>query len=391
MKTHKLVNATVALLSSAVLMLSPLAVFADTTNSTQVVNSGDNASVNSSANQNTTVNVSNTNTADISQTVNASSNTGGNTANSNIGGGTINTGTANIGVTLNAVANHNVTGISGLDPSSSNTTGVVNTGDHLNVNTNTNTNTNVGVSNVNIAEVSQSVMASANSGKNSANENIGGGTVNTGSANVGVTLNTDVNHNLTAIAGDPGDPVSNNTSITNTGDHVHVTSNVNSNLELMVGNLNEAEITQMLFGNANSGHNHANENIGGGTVNTGTTNVGATLNASGNTNLTGIGLGIDPFLSNMFDVVNTGNNLHSSATLNSNVEANTENTNLLSLLQMQFSHSNSGHNSSSENIFGGLVHTGGSNAWGTFNFSSNLNTTLMGGIGSFVLGLLGLI
>ncbi|OGK18141.1 hypothetical protein A3H83_03240 [Candidatus Roizmanbacteria bacterium RIFCSPLOWO2_02_FULL_39_8] len=181
--------------------------------STDVFNTGDNVEVNSSANSSDTTTVGNYNDARVTQTVNASADTGHNTANGNIsfGGraGVIITGDATVNVIMTAEVNKNTTVVS--DPSASlngsvNGSSIVNTGDDVTINTSSNNTNVVEVINVNVLELSQQVNSYTNTGNNTADGNIGsgGGRIVTGDATTTVNMDVTANSNCTLIGG--GDP-----------------------------------------------------------------------------------------------------------------------------------------------------------------------------------------
>lgn len=404
MRYMQKIKKTFLVLATSSVMLAGPAVFA-AGNGTSIVNSGDNATVNTDTYQTSSVNVNNTNTASVDQNVNASANTGNNTADKNIStGGTgtsITTGAAGVSTALSVAANSNTTAIGGVNPASANMTDVTNTGDKANVNTSTTTNTSVLVNNTNSAEVSQSCGGgvgpslltldfqlggcNANTGHNSANSNIGGAGITTGAAAVGVTMQDQLNRNRTLI-GDPltldqGTGLLNTTSITNTGDNALVNTSANNTSTVGVNNTNEALIDQAVFADSNSGWNHANENIGGAHVLTGPAAVGVNFGVNANTNATGIGggLGLLPMGANLNDVVNTGDNLLANTSVTSNSSALLNNTSSLLTEQFVWQHSNSGMNHSSSNVGSTTLGTNGAGIGVGLTSGGNTNTTVLGG------------
>lgn len=406
----------IAVAASSALIFAAPAVFA--ADATSIVNSGDNAMVNTSSNQNSSVNVNNTNTAVVSQMVNASTNTGDNSANKNISTGTtgtsIMTGDAGVTTNFNVNANRNTTVVGQTNPSSSNLTDITNTGDGANVQTSTNTNSAIQVNNTNSADVSQSCGGesiiplglnllqsdsilggcSANTGDNHANSNIGGAAIGTGQAGIGVNMQTTVNRNQTVV-GDPfgtesSGSVLDGTSITNTGDHAAVNTSSNTNSSVGVNNVNEAMIAQMLNGFANSGDNHASENIGGSAVMTGDAGITSNMNVNANNNATGIGsgFGMTPMMSNLNDFVNTGDSMDAQTSTNANSSATLNNVSSLLSSQFVFSHSNSGFNHTSSNVGMSLVGTSGAGVNDAMTTGGNTNTTILGGLLNSLLSLL---
>src|SRR5690606_37210063 len=76
---------------------------------TEIVNTGDDATIDTSSTTNNSTTVNNTNTAEVNQTVNADANTGNNTANRNIGNTSISTGDVTINTEIITNANNNYT------------------------------------------------------------------------------------------------------------------------------------------------------------------------------------------------------------------------------------------------------------------------------------------
>jgi hypothetical protein len=390
MRIQKIAKA--AITAAAAFALTTAPAFA-LVNDTTVINSGDDAVVNSSANQTSVVEVENTNTAFVDQNVDAVANTGGNDANENISlsgaGASINTGAATVGTSLNAEANKNFTAIGGgVNPSSANFTDVVNTGDLAVVNTSTNTTSVVDVDNSNFAGIHQSAYETANTGKNDANENIGGGTINSGAAGVATDMNTKVNANWTSIGagspgalGDLGSGLLNQTSVTNTGDDVYVNSNANSASVVEVENHNVAFVSQWVDAYANTGKNDANENIGGGSINTSPAFVDTDLSVQANANATSIWepLGAWSLAGNFSDYVNTGDNLVSDTSVNSASVFNLSSFNLLKAHQDAYETSNSGWNDADENIGHSGIGSGFAGVGTGLGVKANLNATSIGG------------
>jgi hypothetical protein len=397
-------SALFSLLTSTALIAMPMVASAQV-NSTSVVNSGDHANVNSATSQTSSTNVSNSNYANVDQFVNAHANTGGNSANGNIalngGAASIVTGAAGVSTTMGVAANNNATIIGGTAPASSNLTDVVNTGDHASVNTNTSTDTAVNVANVNKAHVSQSCGGGfealffdhhnggcdANTGNNDANNNIGGGSITTGAAAVGANFGVDVNHNTTGVGGGVGEGIANAASIINTGDHASVDANAQSSSSVGVSNSNYASIWQSLHGNANTGHNDANSNIGGGSVTTSGAGVGAAFGVNANSNVTGVGSSLELMNlgGNLTDVVNTGDDFASSTGVNTSTSVNVANADSLFSEQSVWSHSSSGWNETDSNIGSAHVGTGLAGVGATFGLMGNTNATAIGGVlGSLV-------
>jgi LPXTG-motif cell wall-anchored protein len=272
--------------------------------------------------------VTNNNNAVINQEVNATANTGNNQANRNIafGGdaGVIVTGNATVNTNLAANANQNYTVISGAEGTATSNVDLINTGDNATVTANTTTHNTVEVTNNNQATVNQGVTATANTGNNEANNNIGGGSITTGGITVNTNVITNANGSYTFIIDsattgldvfnqflqlllgqnlddvlsqcqcggsviDPGQTGANNTAITNTGDNVTVLGEHTSTRTVVVTNNNVANINQNVNVTANTGNNTCNNNVGSCDITTGDVTVTTTLVANANWNFTLIG------------------------------------------------------------------------------------------------------
>jgi len=269
-------------------------------NSTDVVNTGDDADIDTSTNTSTTIGVSNSNSAYVNQMVSAKANTGKNSADDNIGGAAINTGAAAVGSNLGVVANKNTTAIgSGMGASLlnnpmpgtlTNGTQVTNTGDDADIDTSANSSTSVGVMNSNMAMISQMVWGYANTGKNSAEDNIGGAAIGTGPASVGTVLGVNANHNLTGISGFGLFPTTLNLhDIVNTGDDLDSDATTTTATTVGTENINVLTACQTLWSMSNSGWNYGHDNIGAALLGTGAAGVGANYLLGGNLNTTLLG------------------------------------------------------------------------------------------------------
>ena len=277
------------------------------TDMTSIVNSGDDTHVTTSSSTSTNVNVANTNVANISQQVQAHVNTGHNSADGNIstsGAGTsIMTGNALSQIGLNVDANENQTAIAVSNgDGDSNMTDIVNTGDDADINTSANSTTNVSVKSLNTAFVQQAAKIHANTGHNDADGNIGSGpSIHTGNAVAGVGFDVDVNNNTTAIGLGGGmsslssHEGGNMTSIVNTGDDLDTDTNVHTSTSIHSSSKNMMSVMQRIMSHTNSGHNDADDNIGGSGMMTGGAGVQIGSAAEGNSN--------SSFLGNIMDLL----------------------------------------------------------------------------------------
>lgn len=242
--------------------LTPMAL-ADTT----ISGNGAVSENNVSANQNSTTTVDQNNTANITNTVDTSSNTGGNHADFNTGGSTaISTGNASATTDIVNKANMNVADISGCNTCSTGTGSVAITGNGAfsNSNVNANNNTNTTLSQNNNANFDNQVSSKATTGNNSANYNTGGDTkVLTGDASNDTSISNMANANWAQI----GDGNSGNTAssaiIAGNGAKSDNQINSDNNSSTTVRQDNYARIANDVWSNANTGNNKANYNTGG--------------------------------------------------------------------------------------------------------------------------------
>lgn len=264
-----------------------------TVNATDVLNTGDDASVFTNSSSNNSLNVSNSNSANVNQSVYAAANSGYNSADENIGGGTVHTNAATIGTNMGVALNHNTTGIGGGAGQAGllNDTSVTNTGDGASVYSNVNNTSSVNVANSNSAYVTQALFGNANSGYNSASENIGGGYVTSGPAIIGAMMGVDANHNATGIGSGMGASALsfNINDFVNTGDDASANAQVTDTSNTSVVNVNSLYSTQSSWQHTSSGWNATDDNIGGGIANTSGAGIGSAYGVAGNHNVTSFG------------------------------------------------------------------------------------------------------
>jgi len=283
-------------------------------NSTTLTNTGDHVLLFGNGGDTTNVRVTNNNNADISQHASNYVNTGGNDANRNIGDVNIDTGNASVANVFSAYANKNVTDISGVGGHGHDSLDITNTGDHVTVGCHDaaltllflndfegngcGDSTNINVRNHNDADISQDAYNKVNTGKNDANRNIsldGDVSIMTGTASVGNLFSAWANANGTAINGTGlFDTSHNDTTITNTGDHLDVNGTGSSfETNVHVTNNNDADISQYSHNYVNTGHNDANRNIStngfGGLIDSGNAGLANAFMAMANWNWTSVG------------------------------------------------------------------------------------------------------
>lgn len=406
---RKILAITAAL---AVLSTSLFSGVASAATDTSLLNSGDKVNVSASSNTTTNVDTTTVNTAVVTQNSVVSNNSGNNVLSDNISlsnpcnpcgavtGGGVGHSTGSNTAVVNQTAtgiNQNVVGVS-VDANSqaNNATGVVNTGNGVNVKTNDTVNTTVNTTAVNSAFVGQNSLVSNNSGLNVVDGNIGG-TVAAVTGNNGAVVNqnvSDLNSNVVAVAIKAptstagtdcmvcGVPCVSGTctDITNTGDNLTVNAKSTTNTNVTTLALNTLWSTQNSAVSNNSGLNWMTDNIGGGALATGSNGAAVAQGVSGNSNVLGVMVGsVMPMGgSNLTNIVNTGASLTSNTTANDTTNANTTALNTLFGFQAQFSNGNSGFNLVAENIGGGVGFTG-ANAGGTTQaLSGNNNAAVIG-------------
>lgn len=267
-----------------------------------LINSGDDVRLSQDTSHETRVNVSNSNTANINQEASAHINTGGNTADRNIGYGGVSggvvSGNAFFGSSFDASANSNATvvNVPSNHGSTAQATDVVNTGDDVSIRSNSRDTTRVNVDNRNDAWINQSAFFKANTGHNSADRNVGGGSVVSGNAGFGADFSADANHNATAVSVGGGESFlpwgGSSLGLVNTGDNVRARSNSSEKTVTSVNNWNSLWLSQSAREHVTTGKNSAARDIGGGYVRSGDAGGHAFFDAGhANTNLTSVDTG----------------------------------------------------------------------------------------------------
>jgi len=331
------------------------AALADTT----ATNTGDHATINASNTNSTTVGVSNSNSAMISQSVSASSNTGGNSANRNVGSASIDTGNAAVSNSLGVNANTNKTTVSNVGNTSSPDVKLVNTGDRFTASANNNNSTTVSVSNNNVLGASQSSSSNANTGDNRANRNAsvnGDPSITTGDAGVSNVFNVAGNNNQTTLSNiGAGMGAGTNVKFVNTGDNADLDANNTNSVNVGVSNDNMAYIMQYAQSDANTGNNRANRNVavtGGTSISSGDAGISNVFGVQANSNTTSInGMGLAGSGSEvMLDVTNTGDRLEVNGDNDTTTTVSVANGNTIVLSQTTCSDANTGDNQANRNV-----------------------------------------
>jgi len=366
-------------------------------NNVIVLNTGDNAAVDTSYDQSSTTNVTNNNSATVNQEVNGNANTGGNTASRNIsyGGdaGSIQTGNAAVNSSLGTSVNSNTTRVSGTCPDVTTNVTVYNTGDNLNHNSGTSNTCTTTVTNNNDATINQVVNADANTGGNTADRNIsyGGsaGSIQTGNASVGSVLVAQGNQNVVIVGGQSnhGAPGSGaNIYILNTGDGAVLVDPRRYSTSTNVVNNNTLTSNQEVNANANTGDNQANRNINqngdAGVIQTGNATVNTALSVDANHNDTYISGSGGNATSNV-KIVNTGDNLTSDTQTSVDNTTTVTNNNVADINQVVNANANTGNNQANRNIAiggdAGVIQTGNATVNTVLSANANLNHTVISG------------
>lgn len=265
-----------------------------------------------------------------------------------------------------------------------NSTSFVNTGDDAVIDTEAEVETDVNVTNSNTATVTQSVVSNANTGNNTANGGIGGSSITTGQALVGAGVSANTNSNLTALEFGGSNLASNLTDIVNTGDDAQVETETEIETDATVNNTNNANITQAVVSNANSGFNEANDGIGGASIRSGNANILSELDVDANHNTTLFDFGYwgnGQGLLNDTMITNTGDNLDVESEAEMETNVNVANFNTMTSLQSIVANANSGYNESNGGIGGAGIVSGSAAIASAMSAAGNTNLTGIGGSG----------
>jgi len=293
---------------------------------------GNNSNNNGSAVVNNSNGTNQNNSATVNTNLNSSTITGDNSASDNVGDASINTGDANTTGTVLTMVNTNAQGVmvsefNILDDQIGDVvldfaancilgctgpTAVINTGNGSNSNNSGSVNTtNTTTTNQeNDAQIGNDLVLSADTGNNTASANTGGDSnITTGHANVAANVLTFANNNIVGnviygivnIFGDligdiifPEDQIKNccggSVGATNIGNGSNSTNS--SNVEVIDSEgtfqTNNADITNNLIFDAETGNNSSSRNTGGdSSVSSGDTNIDVNLLNIANTNLAG--------------------------------------------------------------------------------------------------------
>lgn len=375
---NKLLKYTTAI-GSATFALA-FAVTAASAQTTDVINTGDDVEIEAGSEYELDVRVENRNKAFIGQGSANFVNTGNNDTDGNIGGGSIDSGNAVVANRFEAQANANSTTIdtSGFGSNGSDTTAsIVNTGDDLEAELGSEYEVEVDVENDNRAIVLQGTLNAINTGNNEADENIGGGDIDSGNAGVLNEFSTQVNSNRTNLDGFGALGGGSHTlDLVNTGDDLEVEMGSEYEVEVDVENDNRAFVLQAGLNFLNTGENDTDDNVFGGDINSGDAIADNRFEVMANSNRTNLGFG------NLFGgsdsestLTNTGDDLEYESETEVEVEVDVENDNAGAKVQVTVNGAQTGGNEADENVFGGDTNSGEAGVWNDFLAELNSNWT----------------
>lgn len=274
---------TTAVTTAALLTGSVASVAFGTTTVTVTGNGADSHNTANVDVSNTTA-VSQSNNADIQNNVTINANSGNNTANKNTGGDTsISTGDANVSSSVSNSANSNVASVGcgctgGVDVK------IAGNGADSKNKVDANVSNSTALSQTNVADVNNNVNIDAKTGKNTADKNTGGTTsISTGDINVTGNVSNNVNQNVAEIGGGNGGSFS--AEISGNGADSKNTIDLGIDSTVAASQSNNADITNNVSVDANSGKNTADKNTGGDTsIATGDANVSVGVSNMANSN-----------------------------------------------------------------------------------------------------------
>lgn len=259
---------------------------------TTIVISGNGENTNNDANVavTNTQTVTQTNTANITNSVNASSDTGNNDADDNTGDVTIATGNASSDVSISNTANTNSAVVDGCCVSD------VEVLIEDNVQDSDNT-VNLGVTNAttlwqdNVANVRNNVDAYAGTGENSADDNTGTVVISTLDADTTVDISNTLNANSAVVEseGEGGGSVS--AWIIGNGENTDNDINLAYTQAMSVVQFNEARLKNDVDADSDTGWNSADDNSGMVAILTGSADTDVTLDNNVNFNFATVDCG----------------------------------------------------------------------------------------------------
>lgn len=285
---------------------------------------------NTSVSADNSLNIINDNDGKVNNNLNLISNTGNNDASKNTGDGSVTTGDSNVSLNLFNFLNSNFIvsgqGILGIlnifgnwmgnlllpktlvtsDNTNEGTGNITVKNENTGANSVNNANANLGssteIENNNDANTDNKIIVSSNTGNNDASKNTGDGSVSTGISNIQVTLKNLMNQNifgdtiiyimvnvlgkwtgmnLISLGGtystDPSKSGDITVENTNTGADSINNAGVSLTDSTKIENNNDANLTNNININSNTGNNDASKNTGNGSVTTGDSGVIANI------------------------------------------------------------------------------------------------------------------
>jgi hypothetical protein len=239
------------------------------------------------------------NNAQITNNVNSTAQTGGNTAINNTGGST-NIGTGNASSTVNISNTANVNQAAPIPATGTGTTGVTISGNGASSNNNVqwNSSSNSQTFQENNANLNNNIYSNSSTGNNTAGGNTGGNSnVLSGSAATTTTVTNAANQNMALSAAGTGLKTGTvNALIGGNGASSFNNIGLTTQQSATVVQNNDAYITNNVYSTAMSGNNIADNNTGGSvTVGTGNASSNTTVNNTANFNVASL----DSFMTNL--------------------------------------------------------------------------------------------
>lgn len=229
----------------------------------EVSGNGANSDSNVTVNQSTSNTVSQTNDANITNNVNVQSNTGGNKAKDNTGGNVeISTGDSNSTVNVSNTANSNQASVSCGCPADVNVK-VSGNGAKSDNDVKVNTANNVGIDQDNTANIKNNIYVKQGTGNNSANDNGGNVSIETGSTDSTVKVANTANANWAAVTAGPNGGASLDIQVNGNGAHSDNDVTVGLATVKTIDQTNYANIKNDVDVYGTTGKNKAKDNTGG--------------------------------------------------------------------------------------------------------------------------------
>lgn len=224
--------------------------------------------------------------------------------------------------------------------------------------TTTNTTT---VSQSNVANISNNVIATADTGGNSANENTGGNTtVSTGNATSDVTISNMANANVASVSNCGTCSVDSNVTISGNGADSANSARVDNSNDTTITQQNTANIANSVANSANTGDNQASRNTGGAvSITTGSATTNTTVSSSANANVASVGGGDGTGSSVNLQISGNGFGSDNSIDLSNNMNRDIAQGNVANISNEILSEAETGDNEANENTDGDVSITSG--------------------------------